>query len=150
MLYLRPIVKRSLSSLPQHISEGQCAFFLGAGVDIQLANDAGNSDGRSLQQLISTMWDKVNGIGKQGTIQPVDMAPENCPHKHELKCCKNIHANYITQWPAEMASLIRWWWGDQKFNQKIAQLVNVKDFKPNFKRSFTNNLCELSTQAQIS
>jgi hypothetical protein len=144
-LYLRPIVKRSLATIRQYLSEGQVAFFLGSGVDIQLAYDGVGRGAPSWQQLISSLWAGVNDAGALAAAPAI----AGCPMERSIACCQDTYFNYANQWPTEMASLIRWWLGDQKFSTEIDSKIRMADYTPNLSKPFTDNLCNLLMKTNL-
>ncbi|MDQ3816174.1 MAG: SIR2 family protein [Acidobacteriota bacterium] len=119
---LHPVAKRSLQNFRVHLLRGTAAVYLGAGVDRQLAADAGQE---------SPDW--VRLIAETNPFPDASAA--------EL-------ATYAKEWPTETAFSARLRLGEQAFKEVINKKTNY-NFKPNLKKAFTRELSSLLLKTNL-
>ena len=121
---LQPVAQRSLQSVRFQVSRGAAAFYLGSGVDRQLANDARRPG-------TAPTWPELVAMMK--------------PFPHATK--KEI-SDYAEHWPTETALVARLRLGEDAFKTKISERTDV-EFVPDLKKPFTRILSELLLRTNL-
>lgn len=128
-----PAARRTLGGLRLAIAEGRAAFFLGAGVDTQLAIDA-------LAKPKPLMWtDLLLALGAFPPASRCGLKDD----RHEEVC--RALAN---DWPQEVAAVARYRLGDQKFQKTIRSKLDHR-FKPRSTADFTKALGALLASTNL-
>ena len=121
---LQPVAQRSLQSVRFQVSRGTAAFYLGSGVDRQLAIDAGRPG-------TAPTWPELIAMMK--------------PFPHARK--KEI-SDYAEDWPTETALVARLRLGEDAFKAKISERTDF-EFVPDLRKPFTRNLSELLLRTNL-
>jgi hypothetical protein len=132
----RTTVLRTIGDLRYFIRKGHVAFYLGAGVDMQLTHDAGMAKSPDWRNMLLDL-NFHNGEEQENNI-----FSESDPQESQL------WNDYVEKWPAEIAALARWKYGDKEFTQLIADLIEDKTFEPKIKGT-TKALCDLLSHSNI-
>lgn len=121
---LHSVSQRTLQSVRSHLLGGRVAFYLGAGVDQQLAEDANQPEkAPSWEELLSAM-------------KPFPKADPS-----EL-------SRYAKDWPTETALAARLRLGKQEFKDRIAASTDV-GFSPDPTKPFTKNFAALLLKSNL-
>lgn len=129
-------VRRSFASVQSELTQGKAAFILGAGVDILIARDfAGEKD-------LPPDWPKLIG-----GLRPFSTLGSN---SESIASIQNIANN----WPAEAASLARWWIGDGEFQKDIQSHLDndlvINGIRKGIpEKTSTRALCRLLIQSNL-
>ena len=121
---LHPVANRALQNVCFHLNRGTAAFYLGAGVDKQLAYESESG-------LEAPSWEKLLA----------ETRPFPGATGAELKA-------YARDWPTETALSARLRLGEEEFKNKIAQSTNYA-FKPDLRKPFTKQLSSLLLKTNI-
>lgn len=121
---LHPVAQRTLSNVAQCLTNGTASFYLGSGIDQQLAIDAGNSSTKST-------WNNL-------LIQLEPFAPAK-PSEIE---------KYASEWPTETAMAARMRLGEDKFKSRIATCADIS-LDPNLKKPFTRAMGPLLLKTNL-
>ena len=136
MSLMRTTLTRAIGDLRFFLQQGQVAFYLGAGVDVQLTLDAGikkSPDWRKMLLMLNfPSWEenKIEELFQMDT-------PEG-----------KLWNEYVEKWPAEIAALARWRNGDKEFSNLISNLIEDASFAPKIEGG-TGALCELLSYSNI-
>ena len=124
---LRPVSRRVLSSLYYQIRSGKSAFYLGAGTDLQLVQDAGVKK----EDFKNLSWGGLlESLAPFGKISPDDLKA------------------YLALWPTETASILRWGIGDRALSERVYERTKIR-CKPNIRSAFTRSFCSLLLKSNL-
>lgn len=136
MFLKRTTLSRTVGDLRYFLQQGQVAFYLGAGVDMQLTLDAGTKKSPDWRKMLLLLNFSTEGVGRREELSRLD-TPDG-----------KLWNDYIEKWPAEMAALARWRNGDKEFSNRISELIEDDSFLPKIEGG-TEALCELFSYSNI-
>lgn len=121
--YLHSVAQRALQNVRSHLCTGTAAFYLGAGVDKQLASDAGER---------APAWDRL--------LAETNPFP---PHvsEDELKV-------YANDWPMETALSAKLRLGEEEFKNKVTESADHA-FIPDLKKIYTKEISSLLLKSNL-
>ena len=101
--FLNVAVRRSFAIVQNELTKGRAAFILGAGADILIAREFSKD-----RKNLPPNWTKLIC----GLEPFVDIISNSKGSQIQIE-------NIAQNWPAEAASLARWWSGDKDFQADI-------------------------------
>lgn len=136
MSLMRTTLTRTIGDLRYFLQQGQVAFYLGAGVDMQLTMDAGTKKSPDWRKMLLLLNFPSEDEGERKNLYRAD-TPEG-----------KLWNDYVEKWPAEIAALARWRSGDREFSNLISDLIEDASFSPKIKGG-TEALCKLLSYSNI-
>lgn len=136
MTLKRTTLTRTIGDLRYFLQQGQVAFYLGAGVDMQLTLDAGTKKSPDWRKMLLLLNFPSEDESKKEELYRID-TPEG-----------KLWNEYVEKWPAEMAALARWRNGDKEFSNLISELIEDASFSPKIEGG-TQALCDLLSYSNV-
>lgn len=136
MSHQRTCLIRTTGELRDLLKTGQVAFYLGAGVDKILTEDAGVKPPPGWQNLLQQLF--FEEFTEAEICQLFTSKTEEGCNWNEL----------FANWSYEIAALIHWKKGDINYYNQIDKLMD-RDFEPNFGDNTTQQLCTLLAQSNL-
>ena len=127
--FSNPVCQRSLCLLRKYIEEGEVAYYLGSGVDINLVQKV-----PSWNELVTNLY----------KIPFKNLSRENL-EKSEEKDLEKLGEKF----PNEFASFTRWSLGDFSFFKEVENKFSEKINDAPDSKDFIDNFCKLLLKASL-
>ena len=142
MINQRTSIKRTIGGLRYLLEKGQVAFYLGAGVDKLLVNDA--------KRINNNLKSPPGWLQMLQELYFYDQPLEKIHETFNLEEEEGRRwIEFFNYWPAEIATFVHWVQGSKKFYKQISNFENGS-FKANINDEGTTvSLCQLLSKSNI-